>query len=32
LEDPAREVRTAIDELGGETYLRSCLERTRGAA
>ncbi len=31
LEDPAREVRTAIDELGGETYLRDCLERARGA-
>jgi hypothetical protein len=31
LEDPAREVRTAIDELGGKTYLRDCLERARGA-
>lgn len=25
------EVRTAIDCLGGETYLRNCLERARGA-
>jgi DNA-binding Lrp family transcriptional regulator len=32
LEDPAREVRTAIAELGGAPYLRSCQERARGAA
>ncbi|MBA3473825.1 MAG: bifunctional DNA primase/polymerase [Rubrobacter sp.] len=31
LEDPAGEVRAAIDELGGETYLRECLGRARGA-
>ncbi len=32
LEDPAREVRTALEELGGVPYLRSCQERARGAA